>query len=253
VYPTREIMARAAAKTIVDLVVRSVVQSGQFTVALSGGTTPQIFYQMLAGEFTDVIPWDKVNLYWGDERYVSRRDPRSNFQAFHESLLRYVHVPLGNIHPMPTHRKHPEDAAQDYESFLRTQFEGDWPRFDVVLLGMGTDGHTASIFPGSAALDTDRWVMAVRSSLEPPLRLTLTMPVLNAAANICFLVSGGEKSGMLRRVLLEPPGDDRPASVVEPLDGNLVWCIDEGAAADLDDVERDDLRIERYTDAETSD
>ena len=250
IYPTAEIMARAAAAKIVDLIVKSVVQSGRFNLALSGGTTPQIFYQMLAGEFTDVIPWDKVNLYWGDERYVSPRDTRSNFHSFHESLLRYVHVPLGNIHPMPTHRADPADAARDYENFLRAEFEGDWPRFDVVLLGMGADGHTASIFPGSPAVDTDRWVMAVDAKAEPATRLTLTLPVLNAAANICFLVSGEDKAGVLRQVLMDPPDlDARPASGVRPSDGELIWCVDEEAAAELEGIERDGVAIERCGDA----
>jgi len=246
-------MARAAAEKIVDLIVKAVVESGRFNVALSGGTTPQIFYQMLAGEFTDVIPWDKVSLYWGDERYVSRRDKQSNFHSFHESLLRYVHVPLGNIHPMPTHRKDPGDAARDYEDFLRAQFGGDWPCFDVMLLGMGPDAHTASIFPGSPAVDTDRWVMAIESKVEPSTRLTLTMPVLNAAAHACFLVSGEDKAGVLKQVLMDPPdAGARPASGVRPTNGQLLWCVDEAAAAELEGAERDGLVIERFGDAATA-
>jgi 6-phosphogluconolactonase len=166
---------------------------------------------------------------------------------FHESVLQYVHVPLGNIHPMPTHRKDPADAARDYEAFMKTQFPGEWARFDGVLLGVGEDGHTASIFAGSPALEkTDRWVMAVEAPTEPSTRLTLTLPVLNAAAHVCFLVSGEEKAGVVKRVLNEPKGTTmHPAAAVQPADGDIIWCLDKGAASCLGDRLADGTPVER--------
>ena len=242
-------MSRTAAKRIVDVIVKAVAQTGRFTMSLSGGATPQVFFEMLAGEFTDVIPWDKVHLYWGDERYVSQRDPRSNFRAFHETLLRYVHVPLGNLHPMPTHREDPQDAATDYENFMRSQFEGALPRFDVILLGMGADGHTASVFPDSPAIDTDRWVMAVDTPAEPRLRLTLTLPVLSCASHVCFLVSGSEKAEVLKRVVTGPPEVRRyPAAGVRASFGDCVWYVDEEAGALLEETNSESLLVERVRD-----
>jgi 6-phosphogluconolactonase len=188
-----------------------------------------------------------VHLYWGDERYVPQRDRRSNFRMFHEAVLQYVHVPLGNIHPIPTHRKDPADAARDYEALLHTHFPGKWARFDGILLGMGKDGHTASLFPGSPALDeTERWVMAVEAPAEPPIRLTLTLPVLNAAAHVCFMVSGEEKADTVSRVL-NGPRDARayPAGRICPSSGDLVWCLDRAAAGKLGDTLSDGTPVER--------
>ena len=248
VYPGQEPLARAVAEQLVALMIETASGrgDGHFSLAVSGGATPQILYEMLADEFSDLIPWDKVHLYWGDERYVSKRDPRSNFRMMHEAALHDVQIPLENIHPMPTHRTNPDDAARDYERFMRTQFEGAWPRFDVVLLGMGQDGHTASLLPGSPALSEDtRWVAAVEADVDPPRRLTLTLPVLNAAAHVYFLVTGSEKAGILGRVLANTEAR-YPAAAVQPSDGELVWWVDEAAAAELDTGPSDRVRVEHY-------
>jgi len=246
IFPTPEAMSRAAAKLIVEKIIAAVAQNGRFTMAVSGGSTPNIFYQMLAGEFTDVIPWDKIYLYWGDERYVSQRDPRSNFQNFHESLLKYVHIPLGNIHPMPTHREDPQDAATDYENFMRSQFDGPMPRFDVMLLGLGEDGHTASVFPGSPAIETDRWVMAVDTPAEPRLRLTMTLPVLSCASMVCFLVSGDKKAEVLKQVLSGPPEVRKhPAAGVRATFGRSYWFVDEAAGGLLEEGQHEGFVVER--------
>ena len=248
VFRNRKELSRSAADTLVEMVFQTLKEKDHFSFVLSGGTTPQIFYQMLAGEYRDRIPWDHIHLYWGDERYVPQRDPASNFRLFHEAVLQFVHVPLGNIHPMPTHRSDPRKAADDYEAYMRTQFSGEWPRFDAVLLGMGTDGHTASLFPGSTALDEKRrWVVATEVPAQPSTRLTLTLRAINAARHVCFLISGGEKSEVLQQILTGPADAAKyPASGVQPDRGDLVWCVDQAAAGTLEGVQEAGFEIHRY-------
>ncbi len=233
IHSDSESLGRAAALALVDVVRQTLETNDHFSIALSGGATPLVLYGLLAGEFASRFPWDRVHFYWGDERYVSHDDPQSNFRVFRESVMSTVRIPLENIHPMSTSRSDPDDGARDYEALLRNKFGGDWPRFNVILLGMGKDGHIASLFPGSAALDEKtRWVVSVRADAEPPVRLTLTPPVMNAASNVWFIVSGSEKAGILKRVMTGPPDPRRfPASAVRLAKGGIVWWVDEDAAA----------------------
>jgi 6-phosphogluconolactonase len=243
---------RAAAESFSQVVSRLLENKDHVAVALSGGSTPRPLYEILASEYTDRIAWNRVHLYWGDERYVPHRDPVSNFHLFHGAFLHSVHIPLENIHPAPTHRADPEHAATDYERFMRSQFEGEWPVFDVVLLGMGADGHVASLFPGSSALlETQRWVIAANAPIEPRSRLSFTLPVLNAATNVHFLVSGNEKAATLARVLAGPPDlQTVPASAVRPANGQLVWWVDEAAAEQLDEAKLAGVRVRHFDNAE---
>jgi 6-phosphogluconolactonase len=242
-------MSRAAAEGFLGIAQQVLGEKEHFSVALSGGETPKALYQILAREFMERVPWDKVHLYWGDERYVPQRDPESNFGMFHVALLRYVHIPLSNIHPMPTHRADPDNAARDYEAFMRRQFpEAPWPAFDLIMLGMGEDGHTASLFPGSPQLsERKRWVVPTEAPVTPRQRLTFTLPVIRAAAHVCFLVAGEKKADTLAQVLSTPPNADRfPASAVSPPEGQLIWWVDEAAAANLEGEAVRGTRILRF-------
>jgi 6-phosphogluconolactonase len=219
---------------------KEAVQAGErFTVALSGGATPRTLYRLLAGApWRGQVPWDKVHFFWGDERCVPPDHPASNYRLAHESLLSKVPLPAENVHRLPGEEADPQVGAARYADELRRFFDltaGTWPRFDLVLLGMGGDGHTASLFPGTAAIGnrTDLVVAHYVEKLQTH-RLTLTPPVLNNAANIFFLVSGPDKAKTLQEVL---EGEFRPSQLpaqsVRPTDGKLLWFVDRAAASHL--------------------
>jgi len=174
-----------------------------------------------------------VHIFWGDERYVPLDDLRNNYRMARETLLDAVPCPTANVHPMPTDLPDPEAAAQEYEKTLRSYFPTAWPHFDLVLLGLGDEGHTASLFPESPALvERRRWVVAVKAPSEPPLRLTLTLPALTQAANVYFLVTGSNKSQALHHVLTETPDlKNYPAAGVRLAPGTVIWWVDREAAA----------------------
>jgi 6-phosphogluconolactonase len=241
-------VSRGGAEGFVYFSNRALAKKDRFTVALSGGNTPKLVYEILARDYLQQVQWEKIHFYWCDERYVSQRDKRSNFRMFHEALLHHVHIPLGNIHPMPTHRKHAADAALDYERYMRAEFGGEWPQFDVILLGMGQDGHVASLFPGSPALDEKkRWVVSVQTPAEPATRLTFTLPVINAATDVCLLVSGKNKATALTNVLCKRVDARKcPASAVRPTSGQLIWWVDEAAASKVDDADVRGFDIRRH-------
>jgi 6-phosphogluconolactonase len=222
-----------AAEAVVRIINESMQANGTCSLALSGGSTPRTLYRLLSSQFRDQIPWTKVHVFWGDERYVPPGDPQSNYRMARETLLDHVASPAGNVHPMPTGVPDPDVAARDYEKTLRNYFSRDWPRFDLVLLGLGEEGHTASLFPGSPALEeTRRWVVAVKAPSEPPLRLTLTLPALTEAANIYFLVAGRNKAQALYHVLTgSPDPKSYPASGIRRAGGTVIWRVDRDAAA----------------------
>jgi 6-phosphogluconolactonase len=213
---------------------------GSFTVALAGGRTPRALYGLLAGGdgravFRSLIDWDKVQVYWGDERHVPPDHVDSNYRMAHETLLSKVPVPAGNVHRIRAEEPDAAGAAEDYERTLRTHLRlspGQPPRFDLVLLGMGADGHTASLFPGSEALrEAGRLVAAPWVEALKTHRITLTPVAFNGAACILFLVSGPEKAGMLRAVLEGPLQPDLlPAQAIRPARGSLVFIVDRPAA-----------------------
>jgi len=226
------------------VVIRDAVQaSGKCSLALSGGSTPARLYSLLASRFREDIPWARVHIFWGDERYVPPDDPRSNYGMARKTLLDHVPCPAANIHPMPTHFPTPDAAARDYEATLRSHFSTTWPRFDLMFLGLGPDGHTASLFPGSQAVDErTRWVLPVLDPPAPPMRVTLTLPVLSQSAHTYFLVSGSDKAQALRAATAGS-ADPRvcPAAGVRPATGVLLWWVDQ-AAADENEKDRADLR-----------
>jgi 6-phosphogluconolactonase len=227
---------QAAVRTINE----SVRGAGRCSLVLSGGNTPRTLYGLLASEFRDQIPWAHVHVFWGDERYVGLDDPDSNYRMAKETLLDHVPCPAGNVHPMPTHFPSADAAARDYENTLRNYFSTDWPHFDLSLLGLGEEGHTASLFPGSSALgELARWVVAVETPADPPLRLTLTLPAITRAAHTYVLVAGSRKATALQHVLTGVPDPTTyPAAGVRLTEGTLIWWVDRGAAAQYTSMPR---------------
>jgi 6-phosphogluconolactonase len=233
VFDDLDALSRAAAEASRDLALGAIAARGRCAIALAGGHTPARTYSLWASDFP--LPWAQTHFFWGDERYVPPDDPQSNFRMFREALLDRVPVPAENVHPMPTRQPKPEDAAQAYEDTLRQFFGSGRPAFDLVLLGLGGEGHTASLFPGSPALfEKERWVVAVDAPAEPHLRLTLTLAVLNRARKVFFLASGAGKSEVIAALEREPKlaATRYPAARVQP-QGRVVWFLDRAAASGL--------------------
>jgi 6-phosphogluconolactonase len=230
-YPDMEALNRAVAEEIAGLSDAAVKQRGRFNFVLSGGNTPRHLYQLLARDYRDRIPWPQVHLFWGDERYLPPDNPKSNYRMVREALLDLMPLTPAHVHPMPTNFPQPDEAARAYEATLHSQFPATGPEFDLVLLGVGVEGHTASLFPGSPALEEKtRWVAAVRAPVEPAVRLSLTLPAINRARNVFFLVVGADKQEIVRTLLKTPTADLReyPAALVCPA-GRLVWFLDKAA------------------------
>jgi 6-phosphogluconolactonase len=229
-------VARAAAGHFAELAGASISDRGRFSVALAGGSTPKLAYELLASEeYRDRIDWSRVFVFFGDERCVPPDHPDSNYRMATESLLAHVSIPLENVYRMKG-ELYPADSARLYEQELRAFFPNElWPRLDLVLLGMGDDGHTASLFPGSAALKEDTtWVAANWVEKFGTFRLTLTVPVINHAAHIIFLVTGEAKARRLAEVIPDARGTDAlPSQLIRPVDGLLNWFVDKAAATYL--------------------
>jgi 6-phosphogluconolactonase len=206
-----------------------------FVVALSGGKTPIDFYRGLA-KTRETLPWYKTHVFLVDERFLSFHDADSNYRMLRETLLAQVPIPQGNIHPIPTDRSTPQISAEEYEEDLRRFFKlsaGQFPEFDLILLGIGEDGHTASLFPHSPVLkDQVRLARAVMLDEVRHHRVTLMLPVINHARNVVFFVSGKNKASVLARVLNQREGS-LPASMVKPKGGNLMFLIDQEAGSQL--------------------
>ena len=235
VYPNISILSQAAADALVKLAKKAVNEQGRFSVALSGGSTPKPLYQALAAtKRQGNLSWEKFHLFWGDERCVPPDDPDSNYHMTRESLLQHISIPQENVHRVPAEMD-PRMAAFSYEETLREFFTGPLPQFDLVLLGMGEDGHTASLFPHSAGLNEEhRWFIANYAPERKTWRLTLSINAINAARNIMVLVAGGSKAGMLSEVLegkFTPFG--KPIQFIAPSDGRMVWFLDQAAASKL--------------------
>jgi 6-phosphogluconolactonase len=214
------------------------VDEGAFAVALSGGATPRRLYEVLAEPpYRDAFPWARVHLFWGDERFVPHNEPLSNYRMVREALLSRVPIPDANIHAIPTEGLSPEEAAAVYERELKAFYGADRldparPLFDVVLLGLGPDGHTASLFPGSAVLsERDRWVAAVLDA-KSEARITLTYPALESSRRTAFLVAGSEKRAILARFRA---GDEALPAARLRASGTLVVFADAAAAQDIPD------------------
>lgn len=238
VLTTPQELFAAAAEEIVRLANQAVAERGRFTIALSGGSTPKSLFTLLATNARGTLPWDRMYFFWSDERHVPPTDPDSNYKMANEAMLSKVPVLPGNVYRIPAENPDAAAAAEAYESTLKKFFQvqpGQYPAFDQILLGMGPDGHTASLFPGTPGLQEKsrlviaNWVEKLKSH-----RLTLTLPVINAARCVAFLVSGTDKAAVLRTVLEEnAPGEQYPAKLVHAENGKLIWFLDRAAASEL--------------------
>lgn len=233
VYPDLETLSRAAASLVAAQARSAVAARGRFGLALAGGGTPRRTYELLAGiALPEQVPWDRIHVFWGDERCVPLDDPRSNYGMAAAAWLDRAPIPRSQIYPLHCGAD-PEAAARQYEAQLQAYLAGGPPRLDLVLLGLGVDGHTASLFPGAPALEeTARWTAAVYLADQNLWRVTLTAPFINQARLIVFLVAGPSKAAVLRQVLHGSRNPRRlPAQLIEPADGELVWLTDLAAAA----------------------
>jgi 6-phosphogluconolactonase len=234
IFDTTNALTHSAAAHIITLAQKAMDARGRFSIALSGGSTPKPVYEQLAAQKAR-LDWSKVHLFWGDERCVPPNHPNSNYHMAHQALLRYIDHECGNIHRMRGEID-PHAAAQQYETPLRTLVEANGlPRFDLILLGMGDDGHTASLFPHTTALNqTERWCVANEVAQLQTWRLTLTAPVINQARQITFLISGEKKAAPLYEVLHgEHNPQEYPSQLIKPTDGQLTFLVDRAAAAKL--------------------
>jgi len=239
VSPSAAALSREAAIVFASAVAEAVERSGRFTVALSGGSTPRALYRLLAdptAPYRVLIPWSAVHLFWGDERHVPPSHDDSNFRMVSDTLLRSIPIPGSNLHRIEAELEDAGEAASRYQADLASFFRlapGEAPRFDLVLLGLGEDTHTASLFPGSEALlETDRLVAAPYVAAQSGHRITLTLKVLNAARLAVFLVSGAAKAPALRAVLAGPFDPLRhPAQAVSA--ERILWLADRDAAAQI--------------------
>ena len=230
VFPDAEALARNVAQWLCTLALGS---DRPFAICCSGGSTPKRLYQLLAEpEIVRQFPWSRVHWFWGDERFVPHEHPDSNFRLVHDALFSRVAVPHDNIHPIPTSGQSPQHAASAYEATLKAYYRApvivaSRPLFDVTLLGIGEDGHTASLFPGHPALEQrDDWAVAVTDA-TPPARITLTYPVINSSRDAAFLVAGNRKREIVARIR---SGDQTlPAARIHP-SGRLHWFSDRAAA-----------------------
>jgi 6-phosphogluconolactonase len=234
-FPNSQSLALAAARRFIDLAGNAVEARGQFNVALSGGSTPKAMFALLAEQFIGDVAWDRVHCFWGDERNVPPSHSESNYRMAREALLDHIPLSAANIHRILAELE-PKRAATAYQEEIIAHFNptlGDWPRFDLIFLGMGEDGHTASLFPYTEVLQEDESLVV--ANYVPQLdswRITMTVPLINAARHVLFLINGQSKAGSLREVLL---GKFRPAQypaqLIVPVDGTLEWYVDEAAAS----------------------
>lgn len=222
-------LARAAAEHFI----KSVTRKESFKVALSGGSTPQALYELLANPnepFRGQIPWPNIHFFWSDERHVPPGHPDSNYHLANTVMLSRVPVSQNNIHRVHAENSDAAQAAQEYEEEIQAVTGEHLPQLDLVLLGLGTDGHTASLFPGSEVLhETERLVAAPWVEKLNTYRITMTLPLLNNASSVVFLVSGSEKAEIVKEVLEGPKR--YPAQAVSPTSGKLLWLLDKEAAS----------------------
>ena len=235
VHKDAEELARAGAQLFIDGAAEAQHARRRFRVALSGGSTPKRVYQLLAApEFSNKIDWSRVDLFWGDERYVPADDSESNYRMTAEALLDHAPVPSVNIHPVPTEISPPAAAASAYEEEIRRVFgqPTSLPEFDLIYLGLGANGHTASLFPHSPALhESSRLVIADFVTEVNTWRISMSVPLLNHGRTVAFLIEGAQKAQVLHDVLLGPRDPERlPAQLISPL-GKLLWMVDAAAAA----------------------
>ncbi len=237
IFDDKHTLSQHAAEYIMQVAKESINLNGRFTIALTGGTTPGEAYSLLGSEpIKSQIDWQLVHIFWGDERCVPLNDPESNFYLAQEVLFTKIAIPTSHIHPVPADQSERDAASEAYAIEMQRTFGTNGiPSFDLIHLGMGPEGHTASLFPHQASLhEKHRLVMPVSVPKPPPDRLTFTPPLLNAARNVLFLVTGGDKADALHAVLEgEYQPDEYPAQIVQPPNGEVVWMVDRAAARNL--------------------
>ncbi len=240
VYPTAEAVAEAAAQLFTDSATQAVSARGRARIAISGGSTPKRMFALLADSgkpYSTEVPWEKLDLFWVDERCVPPTDSESNFKMTKEALLDHVPLPSANVHRMQGETD-PAQAAASYESDIRNTFKlegAETPTFDLVLLGMGDDGHTASLFPHTEALHEEGLIVTANHVPQKDTwRITLTKPVINQGREVVFLIEGAAKAAVLAEVLLGPYDPEaRPSQLIRPASGRLSFLLDSAAAAKL--------------------
>src|SRR6266849_3944556 len=237
IYPDTDTLSHQAAQFIVRLANEAIVTRGRFTIALSGGSTPKVLYGLLGDEpYRSQIDWVQVDIFWSDERCVPPDSEESNYHLAQQVLLNKIPIPASQVHRMPADQPDRDAASQAYtEEMQRTFGTNGIPNFDLIQLGMGPEGHTASLFPHQASLhEQQRLVIPVSVPKPPPDRLTFTPPVLNAARNVLFLVTGADKADALHAVLEGPyQPDEYPAQIVRPPHGEVVWMLDTAVAQNI--------------------
>lgn len=236
VLATAADLYHAAAEEFVGAARTAIGAQGRFTVALSGGSTPKALYSLLAANYASFV-WDRVFLFFGDERHVPPTDAESNYRMVNESLLARIKIPAENVFRVQAENSDAAAAAADYERQLRNFFDleaGEFPRFDLILLGVGPDGHTASLFPDSEGLkEQSRLVIANWVEKFKTFRISFTFPVLNNASEVMFMAAGADKADIVHQVLEARNVPEFPSQQVQPSDGKLLWMLDEAAAAKL--------------------
>ncbi len=235
IWKDTEAASIAAAYFFVTECHRCIAKKGKFVVALSGGNTPKRLYQLLASpEFSRNIPWNNIFLFWSDERYVPQTDADSNYRMVKENLLDHISIPLNNIFPMPVNST-PKEAAKEYETTIRHFFNNKKNVFDWLLLGLGEDGHTASLFADTVILkEKKRFIKEVWVKQKQTWRISFTLPLINKATQIIFLVSGKEKATVVADILTHKKKYPAlPSQLIKPVKGTIYWILDEQSAANI--------------------
>jgi len=237
IYPDSDTLSHQAAQYIVRLANEAIVTRGRFSIALSGGSTPKELYSLLATEpYRSQLAWPSIEIFWSDERCVPPESPDSNYAMAHEVLLSKIPIPANHIHRMPADKADRDAASQEYTLEMQRTFGTNGiPSFDLLQLGMGPEGHTASLFPHQPSLqEQQRLVMPVTVPKPPPPRLTFTPLILNASRHILFLVTGSEKADALHAVLeADYQPEEYPAQIIRPPNGEVTWMLDTNPAAKL--------------------
>jgi 6-phosphogluconolactonase len=233
-FDTLRDASRAVAERIAETARVAIAERGRFSIALSGGKTPELLYGFMADEYASKMEWTSVYLFWGDERFVPQDHPDNNFRMAHQAWISKVRIPTQNVYRIHTEEMTPEKAAESYEEILADFFkdseEMSSSTFDVILLGIGVDGHTASLYPGNAVLsEKNRWVVPVDAppSIFPKKRITLTLPLINRSRDVIFLALGEEKKSVIHAILKEPEKAKKiyPAARIKPRE-RLLWYVD---------------------------
>ncbi len=235
VFKSLDELNESAAQMVMSIAEEAIKSRGRFNFCLSGGNTPRRLYSLLASNpYKNLIPWKNTFLFWGDERYVPTDDERNNYKMAYDSLLSKVEIPAENVYPIPVNLP-PGDAAFKYEDTLRHFFSNEKPRFDLILLGLGEDGHTASLFPCTEVLnESEHWAKEVYLKDQQTFRITMTVPIINMARHVLFIVSGTDKATILHNILTASYQPERfPVQLINPVGGSEDWFADNEAAGML--------------------